>query len=364
MPLKFKAGDAVKVIKSDPDGEVEVGSIGVVQGYNSYNQLYAIEFAPEYLSSGHDCDRMCKNGWYMPTECLEITTPPKPRTKVSFDSVVMSDEKRTQILEALEQVHQQDLIFDKWGFDETIEKGRGVALLFYGPPGTGKTLMGQAIADKQDIKLKVISTADIQSSGPGEAERNIRKHFKAAKEEKCVLLFDECDSLIFTRQHVGPILAAQINELLSQLERYDGITIFTTNRLGVLDEAVNRRLALKLEFSMPSREERVKIWQRMFSKKAPLDKDIDWYKLASIEITGGYIKNAVLRAARMAAVQKLPDKKKKITMEHLVKALAQETKSMIEFDKARQEHDNQFVYMPGKPPAPSLTQNIIGGLHE
>lgn len=278
----------------------------------------------------------------------EATGTQTAKAQVSFDTVVIAQEKREQIEQALEQVNSFDLIFNKWGFGETVEKGRGVSMLFYGPPGTGKTLMAQAIANKLGRTLNIISTADIESSAPGEAERNIRKHFKEAKEKNSILLFDECDSLIFTRSATGPILGAQINELLSQIERFDGVTLFTTNRLGTLDEAVNRRLALKLEIGMPTFEERIKIWERMFPKQAPLAKDVDFGKLAVIEMTGGYIKNAVLRAARMAAIQKLPDNRKKITMDHLKKALRQEAESMIEFEEARKQEDGKrYVAKPG-----------------
>lgn len=263
----------------------------------------------------------------------------KKKAKVEFETVIVAEDKKDQILEALEQVNQADLIFDVWGFGDTIEKGKGVSLLFYGPPGTGKTLMAQAIANKLDRKLKIIGTADVESSAPGEAERNIRKHFKDAKDNNAILLFDECDSLIYNRQHVGPIMGAQINELLSQLERFDGVTIFTTNRLGTLDEAVNRRLALKLEFDMPDRDQRAKIWERMIPKRAPIAKDVDYHKLAGVEITGGYIKNAVLRAARMAATEKLDDDKKQLQMKHFVKALKLEAESMMSFEDARSEHN-------------------------
>jgi ATP-dependent 26S proteasome regulatory subunit len=264
------------------------------------------------------------------------------RPKIDFETVVMPDDHRQQIKEALEQMHQYELIFEKWGFGKTMEKGRGISMLFHGPPGTGKTLTAQAIADHLGCTLKVIAAADIESSVPGEAERNIRKHFKEAKGQKVVLLFDECDSLIYSRQHVGAILGAQINELLSQLERFEGISIFTTNRLGTLDEAVNRRLALKLEFAMPTRDDRVKIWQRMFPAEAPLAKDVEWEILAEFEITGGYIKNAVLRAARMAATEKVANSRKKIAMKHLKKALANELQSKADFDAARDEHTGSY----------------------
>lgn len=266
------------------------------------------------------------------------------KKKVDFDSVVIADEKRQQILEALEQVNQQVLIFEKWGFNKTIEKGKGVSMLFYGPPGTGKTLMAQAIADKLECELKIVAVADLESSEPGQAERNIRDTFKYAKDKKVVLLFDECDSLIFDRTAVGAILSAQVNELLSSLEKFDGITIFTTNRIETLDEAVDRRLALKLEFSMPDQEQRAEIWQRMFPEEAPLSKEVDWMRLASVELAGGHIKNAVLRAARIAATQKLPDTDKKIEMEHLVRALKQEGTAMLAFKKAKEKF---FVPTPG-----------------
>lgn len=328
---KFKNGDLVRVV-TDPVTLFRIDrceAYGTTINYlvtnvaNNINNVF-----PESILTP-----AANNNSSSPTQ----STTSDPKTVVNFDSVIIDDDKRDQILEALEQINQTDLIFEKWGFGETIEKGRGVSLLFFGPPGTGKTLMAQAIAHRLRRSLSVISTADIESSAPGEAERNIRKHFKDAKEKDTILLFDECDSLIYTRQNVGPILGAQINELLSQIEKFNGITIFTTNRLGTLDEAVNRRLALKLEFDMPTVEQRVLIWQRMFPKKCPIDKDVDWAKLAIVEITGGYIKNAVLRAARMAAIEPKPDKQKKISMVHLVKALRLETQSMIDFESARED---------------------------
>lgn len=278
----------------------------------------------------------------LPAPEYEELLHPKPKVVVHFESVILAEEKKQQILEALEQVHQAELIFDTWGFGETIEKGRGVSMLFYGEPGTGKTLMCQAVATELKTKLKIISTADVESSAPGEAERNIRKHFEEAKKDNSVLLFDECDSLIYSRNGVGPIMAAQVNELLSQLERFEGVTVFTTNRLGTLDEAFNRRLALKLEFPMPSPSHREQIWQRMIPKKAPVHTDVAFDKLAKVELSGGYIKNAVLRAARMAAIEKVPNPEKKIRMLHFKKALQYEALTMIEFQRAKDNHDKEF----------------------
>lgn len=331
MPYKFKLGDKVKIRRDSPySGQSDkVGEI--VERHPGNDLAYRVRFP----------NRVDRYG----TSDLELATE-EPRPIVDFDSVVLADEKKKAILEALNQVDKHDLIFNKWGFGSVFEKGTAISLLFYGEPGTGKTLMAQAIADKFDYKLTRIGTAEIESSEPGGAERAIRTFFEQA-DKKTILLFDECDSLLYNRKDVGSILAAQVNQLLQSLENHEGIVIFTTNRLGTLDEALNRRLSLKLEFEMPDAEHRIKIWRRMFPKKAPLALDVKWDELASIEVTGGYIKNAVLRAVRMAAAEEMDDKDKQITHVHLVRALKQEVRSMVDFEDARE---------PSKP-------RVVGGAH-
>lgn len=348
MAREFENGAVVEVVISAHQ-RVPIGTIGRVVDLHS-NRFYLVTFEDledhgPFTSWGlhagnNDTKYTSKTcAWF---ETGQIKAAEKPRPKVEFETVIMAEDKKQQILEALEQIRNYKLIFDVWGFGETIEKGRGASMLFYGPPGTGKTLMCQAIADKLGKKMTIIATADIESSAPGQSERNIRDAFKAAKKNDAILLFDECDSLLYSRQNVGPIMGAQSNELLAQIEKFEGIILFTTNRLGTLDEAINRRLALKLEIPIPDQQQRVEIWRRMFPKKAPLARGVDWQKLASIPVTGGYIKNAVLRAARMAAIEAIPDENKKIRMKHLVEAIRQEAEALMAFEKARQDNEGRI----------------------
>jgi AAA+ superfamily predicted ATPase len=252
----------------------------------------------------------------------------KPKPTVTFDSVILEAEKKEAIEEALAQRKNYKKIFKTWGFEQTMEKGKATSFLFHGEPGTGKTLAAQAIADRIGMPLQVIGTAEIESSEPGDAERALKEFFQITDK---VLLFDECDSLLYNRDAVGSILGAQVNALLTCLENYDGTVIFTTNRLGVLDEALNRRISLKLHFPIPTAEQRLLIWKRMFPKKCPLTDDIDWEELASIPLTGGYIKNVVLRAARRAAFKKM----RAIDRTVLRWALVEEAKAKLEFEEAR-----------------------------
>lgn len=325
MPYKFKVGDKVR---TTTDADTDNGSITgtVTHQPDTENNYYRI--------TRDDTN----NSWECNVSETELITDAIPDSvvKVTFDSVILSDDKKLQITDAISQIDHYDKIFKEWGFGKIFEKGTAISLLLYGPPGTGKTLMAQAIADKYSKKLITISTAEIQTPEPGGAERALAKYFDEHPHD--VLLFDECDSLIADRQRVGMIMAAQINALLTGLEKFKGIAIFTTNRLGVLDPAFDRRVSLKLEFPMPTPELRAKIWQRMFPKECPLEKDIDWTALAQIEIAGGHIKNVVLKAARRAAASGAD----KITSAVIWEALEQEVESLAAYKDALEQNNQWF----------------------
>jgi len=260
-----------------------------------------------------------------------------------MDTVVISQEKKDQILEAISQKENTEMIFETWGFKEVFEKGTAISLLFYGIPGTGKTLMAQAIAEKLDMKFELIGAAEIQSSEPGGAERKIKEIFKKAGKDTVVLL-DECDSLLMDRNQVGHIMSSQINTLLSEIERFEGVVIFTTNRLGRLDAALERRISGKIEFEFPDEEAREQIWKRMIPKKAPLDKDVSFKKLAKYPLTGGSIKNCVLNSARRAAYKGLS----KINHASFVTAVETEIRSITEFADSKEESFTQGNYVASR----------------
>lgn len=321
---------------------------GIAQDVGALYLKFTKSMNPEYDSFGYDlftsADSTSSAGGcshcYEPCDVEEIKQVTKKHKKniefideiqeikeLDLNSVVMDDEKKEQIIAAISQIKNHDKIFNKWGFSDVIEKGTAVSLLFWGPPGTGKTMTAQAIAKTLDMKFKLIQTAEIETSEPGGAERNIKKIFAEAEEKNELLLLDECDSLITNRSKMGVILAAQVNALLTCLESFKGVVVFTTNRLGTLDPAFERRVSAKIEFEVPDKEQRKMIWQKMIPSKAPICKKIDWEKISEIEICGGNIKNAVLNAARYAAYKGM----KKINQECFEKGLEKEVNGMIGF---------------------------------
>lgn len=264
----------------------------------------------------------------------QVPTSEAPPKEISLSSVILPEEHKQSIMEALSQHTYYDKLFNAWGFGDILEKGRAISLLFWGPPGTGKTLTAQTIAKELGYDLKIIQTADIETAEPGGAERAIRALFENAQrlwksETPEVLLFDECDSLLYDRTVVGPILAAQVNALLTEIEKYEGLVFFTTNRLGRLDPALERRISLKLEIPFPDEEQRAKIWRHLIPERCPLHEGVVFSELAKHEIAGGNIKNAILSAARRAAYRKQDH----ITMDDFLYGVALETQSMTQFEK-------------------------------
>jgi len=126
--------------------------------------------------------------------------------------------------------------------------GRG-NICFYGAPGTGKTALGQYIARQLDRPLLAKRASDILSMWVGGSEKNIARMFEQAKSEDAVLLLDEADSLLRDRRGANRSWeVTQVNELLVQMENFDGLFICSTNLMDDLDQASLRRFAIKVEF--------------------------------------------------------------------------------------------------------------------
>jgi SpoVK/Ycf46/Vps4 family AAA+-type ATPase len=94
----------------------------------------------------------------------------------------------------------------------------------------------------------------------------------------------------------------ETNFLLQRIESFAGICILTTNHDPAIDEAFRRRLAVHIRFPLPDEDEREKLWKAMLPTTAPVDRDLEISALAKkFVMGGGNIRNAVLRAAFLAA---------------------------------------------------------------
>jgi SpoVK/Ycf46/Vps4 family AAA+-type ATPase len=242
----------------------------------------------------------------------------------TFQDVILPPATRRALDQALAQVTSHDLIFNRWGLGQRHPTGLALAFNFAGPSGTGKTICAEAIAHTLGRRLLVVRYAELESMWMGETPKNVAAVFRMAREEQAVLFFDEADA-IATRRSTSVNHGFQretntvVNVLLQELESFNGVVIFATNLAANFDPAFERRIRTHVLFEMPGVEEREQIWRvQMHPTLTPLADDVDFRELAEkYEVSGGDIRNAVLKAALMAASEPVRDLQKLIHQRHL-----------------------------------------------
>ncbi len=251
----------------------------------------------------------------------------KVRGRYCWDDIVIPNEIKRLVKQAIAHVKLHHKVYGEWGFDKKLTYGTGVSILFAGVPGTGKTMCAQIIAHDLNMEIFKVNLSQIVSKYIGETEKNLQEIFAEAKNSNCILFFDECDSLFGKRTNeVKDANDKNANVesayLLQQIEEYDGVCILATNLLQNIDEAFMRRITFIVHFPFPDAKAREEIYRRTFPKEIPLSDDIDWGFIAEkFELSGGYIKNIVLSAAFLAA-----EEDSSVSMKHLLNAAVDEMK--------------------------------------
>ncbi len=122
-------------------------------------------------------------------------------------------------------------------------------LCLYGLPGTGKSAFAKELAKALDRPFVLKRASDIFGMYVGQTEQNIARAFREASQERAVLVLDEADSFLQDRRNaVRSWETTQVNELLTQMEAFDGVFVATTNLVDNLDPASLRRFDMKVKF--------------------------------------------------------------------------------------------------------------------
>jgi transitional endoplasmic reticulum ATPase len=95
----------------------------------------------------------------------------------------------------------------------------------------------------------VKKASDILDPYVGRTEAKLAHLFQRAESDEAILMIDEVDSFLQDRRQAQRSWeVTQVNELLTQMERFEGIFIASTNLVDGLDPAALRRFDLKLAF--------------------------------------------------------------------------------------------------------------------
>ncbi len=252
-------------------------------------------------------------------------------TGAAWEDLVLPEETLEAVRTVARFARLRGQLFDSWGFERKMPYGRALSAMFSGPSGTGKTMVAGLIARDLGVELYRVDLGRLVSKYVGETEERLGALFDEATQTGAALLFDEADSLFGQRTEIKSAndryANLEVNYLLQRLEDFEGLVFLTTNFGTSIDEAFLRRIRFRLTFPFPAPAERAKLWQVMVPPELPMDDkgdpaDWDWLG-ETFELAGGHVRNAVLRAAMLAA-----EAGKSVGMRHLYDAAAAEYREL------------------------------------
>jgi hypothetical protein len=235
-----------------------------------------------------------------------------------WEDLILPEHQKAVLSQVAAHVRNRLKVCEDWGFARKSSRGLGLSTLFAGESGTGKTMAAEVLANELHLDLYRIDLSSVVSKYIGETEKNLRKVFDAAEDSGAILLFDEADALFGKRSEVKDshdrYANIEVSYLLQRMEVYTGLAILTTNLKTALDTAFQRRLRFIVQFTFPDTGQREAIWRRIFPGATPTS-NLDYRKLAQLQVSGGLIRNIALNAAFLAA-----DADEPVGMAHLLHA--------------------------------------------
>jgi len=154
------------------------------------------------------------------------------------------------------------------------------SLCLSGPPGTGKSAYARYLAKELGLDVLQKRASDIFSAFVGETEKRIADAFLEAKESKSLLIFDEADSFLYSRQDASRSWeVTQVNEMLTWMEEHSLPVCFTTNLMDRLDAASLRRFTFHVRFRYMDQEALVAAYKIFFNAKDVCDTGLKFENL-------------------------------------------------------------------------------------
>ncbi|PSV10291.1 AAA family ATPase [Photobacterium leiognathi] len=189
---------------------------------------------------------------------IEEKTP-----RLRFSDLILPGSVQTPLEELIEEQSRAELLRSY-----SLEPRNRVLLI--GPPGNGKTSLAEAVAESMMVPLLVVRYEGIIGSYLGETASRLKKVIEYAATRRCVLLFDEFETLGKERgdTHETGEIKRVVSSLLMQIDSLPShvIVMAATNHSELLDRAVWRRFQLRLEVPQPTRAQ-IQKWLQVFEKK-------------------------------------------------------------------------------------------------
>ena len=194
----------------------------------------------------------------------------------TFATVGGLEEVKTALTECVVWPYKHPELLEQAGIGSALPTG----VLLHGPPGTGKTLLARALAKELGCYFVEVGVERLFSKYVGDSEKLASAVFSLAhKLHDTVIFVDEIDSLLAQRGGDGESSAVYTHTKTIFMTKWDGLAtavnakaaaenkknpprilvLGATNRMDVLDDAILRRLSVRLHVPLPSAADRKSI---------------------------------------------------------------------------------------------------------
>ncbi len=183
--------------------------------------------------------------------------------ETTFEDLILEEKLEKICLDFIEE-HNRSELLASFGMEPRHR------ILLAGAPGNGKTSLAEAIAESLSVPLIVVRYETLIGSYLGETSSRLKEVFDYCKTRKCVLFFDEFDTIGKERgdRHESGEIKRVVSSLLLQIDKLPShvIVITASNHPELLDKAVWRRFQLRLELKKPTKKE-IKLYLKKFQNK-------------------------------------------------------------------------------------------------
>lgn len=139
-------------------------------------------------------------------------------------------------------------------------------LLLIGSPGNGKTSLAEAVAEALMVPMLVVRYENVIGAYLGETAVRLKRLFEYASTRKCVLFFDEFETLGKERGdlHETGEIKRVVSSLLLQIDNLPShvVVIGATNHAELLDRAVWRRFQVRMQLPLPNMVQIIEMFER------------------------------------------------------------------------------------------------------
>lgn len=178
-------------------------------------------------------------------------------------------------------------------------KGAGAIFLLAGEPGCGKTMTAEAVAESIRKPLFKVNLGTL-SSDIQKLEARLSEVLQLAARWDAVLLIDEADAYMESRDSSDLHRNALVAVFLRLLEYYTGVLFTTTNRGSNIDSAFWSRITLAFHYPKLDNAALRTIWKNMLGNVGIEVSDEEIEGLLTFGANGREIGNAINAAQSLA----------------------------------------------------------------